>query len=243
MKTYKTIFQIDFPLAFQLIDELGKVSKFLADETKNIKNVTGRPQTDIDLSKHTVTNQGNIGSNFYRITLTPVKLSAGIEFPLGEDIEKLHQSDLLKIVDRLLDDLLLKEINTFNRIGMRNWVISKGDKLRFSQIRNVILGKINSYESAISSSLGETEDVAVIVESKSKMNFSSRVSFGPYRENEKQRYFSMSPDVDEGLVFDIDIWQTNISLPGLVMMDLIRHWKKHIEGAGVKITGSILESL
>ncbi|MBN1998947.1 hypothetical protein JW935_15415 [candidate division KSB1 bacterium] len=128
--------------------------------------------------------------------------------------------------------ILLKKLEEdhstkYDRVGFRSFILFKKENLRFSKIRDHIWADNKTFGDPLAELFKEKQDIGVTFEAKSKDEHFLRIRLGPYHNEEKVKYFFLENNVDEGLIFDIDIWQTNISIPQLKLVEIIRTYQKY----------------
>lgn len=71
----------------------------------------------------------------------------------------------------------------------------------------------------------------------------SQLILGPYQNNERAKYFTLTNEIKEGMIFDIDIWQSNISIPKLKIVELLKSHQNIYKEVVINIKTKILEAL
>lgn len=212
MKIYKTIFRLDYPLNYSLIDKLGSHAEAISQEGKKM----GLEQKlALNLPGHIVTSSGHQGEDYFMITVTPQTVVGVIEHYSGCDLNSLHNHSVLKIGDSIVKGISGEGETTFLRYGVRVWSITNG--VAFDSVLKHFGVKNNPQSDALNSSGLKLTDIGIVLESVSAENaHNARIQFGPYKQEENPRYFSLKESKDpvtigikEGLIIDADVWQSN----------------------------------
>lgn len=218
MKIYKAIFRLDYPLNFVLLDRLGEHLEFIKEKTK----VTGFTSVkyDINLVNHLITIMGSYEKNPFTVNLTLNDFDGVIEFTDGILLNDLPKLKFFGIIDNIIKELE-KTNSKYDRIGFRAYVIHQSESLKFSDTLNLMVSNNEKFTKPFSEYFRKLNDVALIMEAIDQGKDSLRVTLGPYKEMEWQKYFSNNPDISEGLMFDIDSFQMKLDQPGFKMSNFI----------------------
>lgn len=243
-KVYKTIFRLDYPISFKIIDNLGEYAEFLhSDSLQKAPFVDGK--TNIDLTSHRISSTGSVDKDMFSFTLSITSLDAIIEHGVGVDVGSLSKHPVFDLANKLLPRLEKEnDVMRFERIGLRTWSIIENDNFKFDRIRDYLLSKLTKFNNAIKPNFNSSEDIGIVLESKSDAGIAVRISFGPYQIAEQSKYFSLKHDsIKEGLIFDIDIWETKKEIKGLKFIELTKHYQKKMDSIIEKIKENLLEEL
>ncbi|STX81281.1 Uncharacterised protein [Legionella busanensis] len=240
--SYKTILRIDYPPSFKLLDHFGKFSEIVYSTTQN--KPYSEPNTDINLTQHSVVTTAKYKEDAFKFILSLKSLVIVIEHSKGIEISEIPQHPTLKLADKVLNEFDPEIFNKINRIGFRTWVILVKEKFSFDKIRQTLIKSNSSLEQALSKNFNHTDDVAITFESKHQNNSDEcRISVGPYRALESNRYFSLPIEVDEGFMMDIDVWQRNCEIPRLSLAKSSRHYFKLISDNADQICKALGEMI
>ncbi len=241
MKIFKTIFRLDYPLSFSILDNLGKQLEFIDQNTSipPYNKTTG----NVDLINHSITHSGNINEDIFKIHLSLKSFYGMVEYHQGYKIENLSKHKLFELSDKVIKNLELKRSSNYNRIGIRSWVIIEQERFKFEQILKLIKKSNSLFDSALTEHFPITNDIAMVFEAKSEELGNIRLGLGPYKKTEKERYFSLSPEIEEGLIMDIDIWQPKISIPNFNLIKLLKENQKVYHKLLKKIETNLIRRL
>ncbi len=143
----------------------------------------------------------------------------------------------------VIEKLDIKTFPHYNRIGLRNWVLIEHNSLIFESILNFMSQSNLCFDEVIKNNFANTNDIAIIFESKNEDNIYLRVILGPYQKNERIKYFTFEPSVNEGLILDVDIWEENISIPGFNLLELTKKYQSILFSLCQNIFTKLLERM
>lgn len=249
MKVYKTIFRLDYPLSYGLVDGLGHRLEFLMTNSQN-----KAPFTEVGGAlnlgqQYSLVHHGHYGEhNRFSTTLGPKTFNSNIEHYKGCDLQELHSNALFKLCDKLIaDKAILSEESRFDRIGIRLWIIATDPKFTKPNILKYLCAKNDYASSVLKSESFNSDDIAITFESKHDDGTQVRVSIGPYSKVEIPKYFTLmvnpEVEVEEGLMFDIDISDYKIKVPGFNLSTFSRHKIRTIQSICEKTIESFKKEL
>ncbi len=242
MKIFKSIFRLDFPLAYKILDKLGEYLEIINDKTREKPFSAGKG--NVNLLQHSLSHSAKVADDAFTLNLDLKTFNAVIEFQNGHDIDNLAKHPLFHFSDEVIEKLENEHSSKYERIGFRSHIIVQRDELNFSTLRDYIWNCNQIFGNPITDLFSKPHDIGVIFEAKKPDESESiRVHLGPYHEREQSKYFVLNHAVKEGLIFDIDIWQTNVSIPHLKLVELIRSHQlvyhelvKNIESQVLEVT-------
>jgi hypothetical protein len=208
MNIFKSIIRIDYPLNYSLLDNLGQELEFIQQKTLEDKKFINS-QGNIDLLNHSIRQSGKYKKDSYSLNLSLRTLDMIIIHSEGVEIEFLQSGKPIKLFGEMIKKLSVK---TFERIGFRFWVIIEHDNYKFDLIKEYISNSNKLFSDTIKKQFTEVSDIALVYESHSEQD-NTRISLGPYQEGEEKKYDFQSPNIKEGLIFDIDLWENKIKTP------------------------------
>ena len=224
MKIFKTIFRIDYPLAYRILDKLGEYAELIQLKTSAEPFTKGG--TNINLLQHSLSHTAKIAENIFTLNLDLKTFNAIIEFQEGLASDKLVKIPLFKLADEIIEKLEDDHSSKYRRIGLRNYIIIEREEFDFIKLRDYIWGCNTVFGNALSGHFKEKQGIALIFESESENEDNIRLQLGSYQQSESVKYFSLNNEIKEGLIFDIDIWQSDISVPKLKLVNLINSYQK-----------------
>lgn len=237
IRVYKYVFRLDYGPRFELLDSIGK----LAAHVDRIRSDApgGSVQTTVELNTEKITSAGELDGARYSLNLSVTSLDGVAEFrghgrSLGERIPLLQKAEGL---------LVPMGVSTFRRIGYRTFVLVTGGDLTFSRVRERIANQLRDPgASAATEALpgSALDDMAIVLEAAAGSQ-RIRVAYGPYRQREFRKYFSESPPVEEGMIFDIDVSQEQVELPSLKLERFARSAEERNHAMVVRIASALQE--
>jgi hypothetical protein len=222
---FKTIFRLDYPLSYALVDELGQYTQMVRDHAA--KPTFSKSRTNLNLVEHSLVTTGKCKNedDVFKFTLSLQSLNAVIEHSKGAPLLELHSHPVVKLSDELASQL---KFNKFERIGFRTWIIIQDRNYKFDQLKTYFMDNFGrTLSTEIKKNFDVAEDIAVVFESQnSSSKDRTRILMGPYRREEEGRYFSIAlgEEIDQGLIIDIDVWQEKYEVPEIHMSRLSKHY-------------------
>lgn len=227
MKIYKSIFRVDFPLNFSLMDRLGDEFQFMKSIT-SVEPYNGI-QGNVDLNSRSIILHGAINKDKFTVNQTLNSFDYIVEYSEPTDISRLSSHPVLEFADKVVKRIGAACNDTFERIGFRSWIIVENENYKFENIKQQIEENNSSYCNLVNELFGKVSDIGLIVEAKGPDDGSIRINVGPYQHEEWIKYFSKDFNVVEGLIFDIDIFHTKIQMPDFDIKQFARNVRKTYE--------------
>lgn len=218
MKIYKAIFRLDYPLNYALLDKLGEHLEFIKKETKsnNFKSV----KYDINLINHIITTSGLFGEMPFILNITLKNFDGTLEFTNGLELQEISKLKFFNFIDLVIKKLEVTN-STYERIGFRTYGIHYSEKTKFTYILDSIVSNNKKFTDPFENHFRTPNDVALVIEAIDLKEDSLRVTLGPFKNEEWQKYFSIKPEIKEGIIFDIDSFQMKLDLPGFKMSNFV----------------------
>jgi len=239
---FKTIYRLDYPVSFGLVDHLGHYTQLVKEHSE--KPAFTDVRSNLNLSNHTVTTAGKCGRDVFRFTLSLQTMNAVIEHEDGTSLSDLSAHPVIKLSDDVLRSLKESSFNKFERIGFRCFVLVQDTKFTFEKLKKHFIENFGEMSSALNRNFDMFEDIGVVFElMNSKNNDHTKISMGPYKKTEMEKYFSIKPDVEEGLIVDIDVWQKKSEIADLNLSKLSRHYFDTIKTTIALINEKTLEKV
>lgn len=247
-KIFKSIFRLDFPLAYKILDKLGEYLEIINSEATQEPFLGG--QGNINTTQHALAYTAEINrhdsekdNDVFTLNLNLKTFNAVIEFPDGCDIGRLDKSPLFSLADKLIEKLQTDHSPKYDRIGIRSFVLVERPEFSFEKIRNYMWESNNIYSQALNKFFPNKYDIGLVLESSNKKEENVLLQIGPYQKSERKKYFEFEHIVEEGLILDIDIYQPKISIPKLKLGELINSYKKIYQDLVKEIQFKIIEEL
>jgi len=208
MKIFKTIIRIDYPLNYGLLDNLGQQLEFVHQRTLDDKDYVNS-KGNIDFTKHSITQVGTCKKDDYSLNLSLKTIDITVNHNEGISLGYLAKGKLFKLYGEMLKKI---SVRLFDRIGMRFWVILEDEKFQFDSIKEYITNSTSLFSEVFTEQFSDVSDVGLVYETLGD-NQNSRVLLGPYKDKEAAKYQFLNPNVNEGLILDIDLWESKIKTP------------------------------
>jgi len=242
MKVFKTIFRLDFASsAYKILDKLGEYYE-LIDKKINQKPFS-EGKGNINPLNHSLTQTAKVADDILTLNLDLRTFNAIIEFQNGKDVDELAKNPLFPLADQIIEKIETEHYPKYKRIGIRSFIIIQRGDFKFEKLRDYIWNCNKIFGEPLTSIYENRYDIGIIFEASSNDEEYIRFKLGPYQKKEQAKYFSLKNNIEEGLIFDIDNWQSNISIPNLTLVKLIRQHQKTYNDLVKKIESKILEDL
>ncbi|WP_196795554.1 hypothetical protein [Fluoribacter dumoffii] len=224
-----------------MLDHFGKYTEIVHRETQN--SPYSDAKTNINPMEHSVTSTAYYNSDVFRFNLSLKTLNALIEHEKGANLLELHSHPTLTLADKLLAHFEESSFNTLDRLGFRTWIIVSDNKFTFDKVKNALV-KLNApLEHTLNKQIGKTEDICITFENQHDHGEYSRISLGPYREIEQNRYFSVPINIKEGFIMDIDVSQRKFEIRNLSLSKSSRYYFEQIYNIANSISNTLEELL
>jgi hypothetical protein len=211
MKLHKSIFRVDFPICFGIIDRLGRYSDFLHKSTRETPFVDAK--SEVNLVDNTVANSGNVGDDHYRISLTVSSLDAVTEYTHGIEVGELAKHPVFELGDAMSAEIKGDIGTVYERVGLRTWILVDDPNFAFDAIRDDLRASLPQLDGAISKEFPKPKDIGIVFEATNEHDVDVRVACGPYRASEYGKYFKKRPDLEQGFILDIDLSERKVDIP------------------------------
>jgi len=213
MKIYKSIFRVDFPLNYSLMDKLGDEFQFMKSITsvEPYNNIQG----NVDLNSRSIILHGALGKDRFTVNQTLNSFDFIVEYNEAIDFTRLSNHPILEFTDKVIKRIGAACNDTFERIGYRSWIVIEDDKFKFASIKQQFENKNSIFCNYVNELFGVTSDLGIIIEASKADGTSIRILTGPYQQKEWIKYFSKDIKIVEGLIIDIDIYLAKVQMPNL----------------------------
>lgn len=210
MKVFKYIFRLDYKRFLNLVDQFGTTIE-LIQNTFSGQDLKIEEQKSDSLSRNFIF-RGSLSTGPFSLTLNPTTFAGNIEFENGLSPEEISKHEYVKKCNSIFSETILQNITYYERIGFRIHAISNLDIFSYKNLSSYFLQKNDYYKKIYEKNIPQVNDVGIVFESIYKEAESLRIDIGPYRELEKEKFFTIDPKIKEGLIADIDLWQWKIKL-------------------------------
>lgn len=250
MKLYKSLFRLDYPLSYSLVDRLGNHLEFLMDNSLNNKafqNIGGELKLG---GNHTCYHYGSVKEDNFRTVLNPTTFNSSIEHYEGLNLKELHNHKTIKLCGKLLEEKeVLGKESKYKRIGLRTWIIVENPLFTKDKILNYVCQSNKESSLLLGNTFSKIKDIMVTYELEGEQGTSARVSYGPYYNEEKEKYFTLKRkedlniNISEALIFDIDIWDNMVKVPEFDLSSFCRFKIIEVETIVDKICKRLIKEL
>ncbi len=215
------------------MDNLGEFAQIFEDETR-ARPFSGA-NTNVNLTNRTMVGTMDVDNDRAKVGLNVTSLDTLVEHKEGSRLQGLGKHAAFRVMDLLISKLQSSGVKAFERVGIRVWIIAEGGPFSFDAVRSYIKGYVSPFESVTAANFGKTEDIGATIESVRDDGANLRMHLGPYRQAERDRYFSLEQGPAEGVIFDIDLWHKRLEVPGFRASEFVR--------TNCKIAGAVVEGI
>lgn len=240
-KIFKTILRLDFPMVYRLYDKLGEYLELTHLITSEKPFIKGKGE--LNTLNHSMHNTSKIGEDIFTLNLDLKTFNTVVEFKDGLNISKLNKSPLFSLCSEFIKKLEDDNVIKYSRIGFRSFIVIERPEYKFDKLRDYIWKANQVFGDTLKDIFGQKNDIAIVFESKSDQDEDIRLTLGPYQQSETSKYFNLENNIKEGLILDVDIWQTKISVPMFNLDKLINRCQKVysdlIENINLQLNGRL----
>jgi len=240
MKIHRAICRLDFTVRFALLDHLGRYAQLIQELTS--KDPFSKQKLEVNLLEHWIQNQGKIGDTDFVLKFHHDNINAVLESAAGLNFERFSENRIYSTIRSILHDSEFSQIAEFKRIGFRFWVIIEREQFSFQAIHRALRSEITVLRDVFSDG-AEQKDIAVTIEDKLSKGQNTRVQFGPYSKDEGGKYFNQIIEANDGLIFDVDLWERNIAVPKLDFVSTARDAVREVRSIVAAIENNVLERI
>lgn len=215
MKVFKAIFRIDYPLCYEIVDNLGKQLQKIHENTQG--EPFGQVRNQINQIEHSIKSSGLLGEDRFALNLSMKSFDFIVEFKAGVSLEDLAKNQIFKLSKIVIDGLSSDSFKVFNRIGFRTWTVWDRGGKDFDAIRAYMMGLNKELLPQNGETGFQVTDLGLCVEMKNEEDVYSRYLVGPYQKTEEGKYFGIEHDPEEGVIVDVDVWSSKVEIPGFDM--------------------------
>lgn len=223
IKTFKTIYRIDYPAYYSIMDKFGSYIEMISKNFKNepFKNF----KRAIDIVNLDIISEATINEDPFKMHMSLNVLDAVIEHPQGYDLDIFAKHPLVKLSDDLICKLEEDGLSDYDRIGLRTWILIEDPLYTFDKLLSFFCSKMIPTTNSLSNSFSPTKDIGIVFESENSEGVKLRILYGPYKSDEVAKYFSFDSPIGEGLIFDIDLFQGKIKMPHFDLTKLVKKYQ------------------
>jgi len=207
-KIYRVIFRLDYPLSYQFLDSLGKVTDFVQTFFDNLP--IQEKKVDLDILNRKIdafcVDKNNNGLLFVVELQT---IHGSFDFKNGAEIPQILKFFGVDLIHEMVNQLKLDSLKYFNRFGIRCLYLSDEPAFTFDSINRYILKQEKILSNAFEHSGFSRDDSLIKIVGKKELN-GLGVAYGPYQVSESPKHFGIQPSVNEGLIIDIDLFTSKL---------------------------------
>jgi len=221
VKIMRSIFRLDYQLSYRLLDQLGAQLEEIITRTKEppFEKVKG----NIETAKRAIRAQGEVGEGNFELNLTLNSFDGVVEKKDGYEINQFHKNPVFDLANDIIQNLNLKADDRYERIGFRSFLLITGDDVKFQPALEYFKKLNQPLVDLVSSKFSSVDDVGITLESYSEELGNIRLALGPYGERDKGKFFSADSGEDEGLIVDIDWWETKMRIPSFKLSGTVKN--------------------
>lgn len=226
IKTFKTIYRIDYPAYYVIMDKMGSYIEMISQNLKNepFKNFKKK----VDIINLDVQTEASIDEDRFKMHMSLNVLDALIEHPQGYDLDILAKHPLIKLSEQIISMLENDGLSDYERMGLRTWVLIQDPLYTFDNLLNFFCNKMTPTTISLKNTFSPIKDIGIISESENSEGVKLHILYGPYKSDEVAKYFSFDSPISEGLIFDIDLYQTKIKMPHFELTKLVKKYQDYI---------------
>jgi hypothetical protein len=211
----RTIWRIDFAINYGLLNNIGNGLKILSEGNEIFWNSAG-PGT----LPYSTLAEYRSDEIYRRVSLELENINALLEWKGGIELKKLMHTDESLVITKIFNAVLdLGSIKNVKRIGIR-FIVLSGTRPASGHPQSSFFAGAELLRSA-KRKLGDFSDVALTVEGRHEDKLDYRVTLGPNAKKNIEMHFTspvaeeaMTPLENHATFFDIDLFETSISLAG-----------------------------
>lgn len=238
---HRLIFRLDYPISYQLIDNLGKVSDFVYKAFDGLPDV--QKEVNLDINKRRIdASASKKDESGIKLTVELQSLHGSIDFKDSVPTTEIRKHFGVKIIHDVIDILGLESLEYFNRFGIRCLFLVENKKFTFETINTYILKQEKILSKSFFACKFSPEDSMIRIVG-AKDIYGLGVSFGPYKKEEAARHFLISPSVSEALILDIDLFTVKFQSTKLDFRAKLEIYLQEIDILLKSITGNLEKEL
>ncbi len=242
IRTYKTIYRVDFPPYWEMLDNMGRLCELLNEETS--KAGFERAELNANIVEHKITGRLRTSSAESQLTLSIKALDCLAEHKKGgSETGSFHSDPVFALADHVIARLQASKVLSFERVGIRSWIVVEREGFGFERIRDHFVKRLSIVGDSIKTSFPETEDIGLVFESRNEEAVSVRVALGPYSADERAKYFSIDHEIGEGLILDVDVRQQKTEIPRFRMTEVSKRWERLSLDVATRVQDSLAQEL
>lgn len=208
LKSYRTIFRYDFPVAFELVDHLGRFSRMM-DATLTERGTDDR-HVNVDLTKREVRASFSSQHNESKVVVALTTMNCEITHHVGIPLEKLPTCDAVQVADEVFPALRENHLERLNRVGVRTFVVVNADP---DNVLEAMARFIEPMSATLANAFAAPGDLAYVLEQRrEEENLFLRLQLGPFRAPaDVEKYLGGVDPGFEGLILDLDLSRRNFA--------------------------------
>lgn len=207
---FKLFFRLDYPICYPLIDSIGKTCKFIKTELDKQSTSESDQKVEFDIPNGKIStlwldqdaNEITEGFNF---TLEHQSLFGSFDFYKGRTSDFLMEFFGVKLVDDIIRSLEIGSSSDLDHFEVNCvYLIETTASLTYESIVLHIQQEMAKLTSTLSE-CGFDFDNGLITIKGNKDEDTLLVSYGPYSKEDVDKYFSISPFIDQGLLISVKL--------------------------------------
>ncbi len=212
-RAIRLFWRLDYSFAYDLLQHRGDVVRVLLTEVDKLWPTAGSGAIPDSLVA-----TFSSPSEARAISVETMSCNGSIEWPAGQDLERVLTQDSFRNTSRVVERVLkLCGVTVMVRAGIRLIVLEKAST-GSTGFRNAFIAQVsNAYIRTAKKQLGDILDIGLVLEGQSEDGVSYRLQVGPTEEKNIRANLTTRPNVgiddllEHQLFFDIDLFEHNFS--------------------------------
>jgi hypothetical protein len=213
-RVIRLLWRLDFDVSYAYLDKRGSALKVLTETVENFWTNVGPATFPLSFAAEKLEDAAHTSFSWEMNNI-----NGSIEWPVGIEMDRLLESTQFRATDRIVKDALkLAEVRLLNRAGIRVFCVEKFAKeSKRANVEKVAGLVVPQFREGVASTLGRTDDFALIYEGTSEDGLGFRAQFGPYLPKNpsmvfQRKWSELTKPLDANdLFFDIDVFETKFS--------------------------------
>lgn len=219
---FKIIVRFDFPIVYEILDNLGTCLAVLNRGHENYWQTLGISDTNVGA----IANRRKPSEEYSHVHVEPTSfIFISENFP-GIEIDKIEKMESLNKANEIFATFSRTfQVDQINRAGFRVFAFSTETEERTDKLANCKCLLRKEHVTQVQESFGEVSTFAWTFEGTAKDKSQYRFQLGPHTPDEPFKYYEnlivLPPKRVENLksyvTYDLDIFEANLSIKGTTL--------------------------
>jgi hypothetical protein len=244
VRTFKSIYRLDFPPLFRLLDSFGEHLEFVRERASQPPFENDKTQILLSTDNSNVGARLHVGKDAAAIGLSLKHFDLVVEYEEGVELGHASDHPAVELATHLIKSLAEERIRGIERVGMRHAILVEHEKFQFDALRDHFAKSVTPVNAAVASVFPRLEDFSTTFEACAEDGTHLRAMVGPYRQEERERRFPLgAKGITQALIIDLDLWQTKIEMPGFSLATSARNYERMARKVVEKLVETLLGDL